>query len=205
MKRINLFVIACFLQLFTVNAQNCEESFIEKFKTVWPKKIVEFNNKVNLLNKKTFNTESDSITVIYLPQLLYYKKVKFETKRKKEEFFCKVNPKSMLFYNALLKYKQKYYVILSSTGEKIELVNTYTNEEAEKRYKALLHLIQTYESNYIFTICNSNYIFIIKENKIIAFDYIHPEKELDINKIIEEITSNPLLFHYYKPIEVLCY
>lgn len=203
MKHHFLCSIICLLHFFTLHAQTCEKNFIEKLKDLWPQQITQFNNQIRLLNKEPMRTNFDSIAIIYVPQLLYYKKIKTGTTIKREDYFCTVNYKSILFNDALLKYKEEYFFIYSITGKELKVSHNYI--ATQKRYKELSNLIKKYQSNYLFTICNSNYLFLIKDNKILAFDYPYPDKELNLNKVIEEIISNPLLFHYYKPIEVICY
>lgn len=204
MKRNYIFWTICVLPIFIGNTQTCKKTFIEKLKAIWPSKVEQFNNQIKLLNKEFVTKDRDSINIIYVPQLLYHKNVKYGMKMGKEDFFCTLNPESMFFYEALLKQRQKYYFLFSITGKNIEIVNTYSTNEKKKIHEALLSLIRIYKSDYLFTISNCYYIFLVKDDKILAFDYFHPEKEADINIIIEEITSDPLLFRYYEPIEIIC-
>lgn len=204
MRHIYLYLIMSMLQLYTLNAQTCQKTFIEKLKAIWPSKIEQFNNQIKGLNEDFVTQDRDSVNIIYVPQLLYHKNVKYGMKMEKEDFFCMLNPESMRFYEALIKYKQQYLFLLSTTGKNIENVNTYSTKDKKNIYEVLFSLINKYQSDYLFTIFNCYYIFLVKNDQILAFDYFQPEKEIDINKIIKEIISNPLLFRYYEPIEIIC-
>lgn len=204
MKRISTFLTICIFFLIIAKAQNCENNFIGRLKEVWPKKMEKIDKKVRKLSEKDLDANFDSMKVIYVPQLLFYKKIKSGIKINKEDFFCTLNPKSLLFYNAKLKYDKTYFRINSFYGKISQIMEA--NETEKRLFDSLSYLIKKYNSSYFFTIYNSwNYLFLIKDDKILAFKYYEPEKELDLNKVIEEIMNDPFGMRYEKPEETICY
>lgn len=204
MKRIFLFLTIFTFSIFIGKGQSCENNFIAKLKAIWPQKIEKIDKKVRKLSEKNFEVNCDSIKVIYIPQLLCYKKIKSETKINKENFFCVLNPKSLLFYSAKLKSGKTYFSINSFFGKISQIIEA--NETEKRLFDSLSYLIKKYNSSYFFTIYNSwNYLFLIKEDRILAFKYYEPEKELDLNKVIEEIMNDPFTMRYNKPEETICY
>lgn len=197
MKHIYIFLIMSILLLQNVNAQTCQKTFIEELKAIWPTKIEQFSNQIKLLNKELVTKDTDSTNTIYIPQLLYHKNIKYGMKMKKEEFFCTLNPESMSFYESVSKLNQKYYFIYSYSGEILWIANN--PPKAKKKYEILISLIKIYHPKHIFTIYNSDYFFLVKEDKILPFEYLHPERELDICKVIEAIIKDPLQFGFREP------
>lgn len=184
--------------LFAVQGQDCESLFAGKLKDTCNAQMKKFRKKAKKVGKRQTKyplTDSD-VEVVIIPRVYYKKDIK-ETKRVNvKEYFCYVDPKSVTYYSAIMYTPDTCFLLMPSPLKK----NKYNVFPASKLevVKSLLSMIEEVHPEMIFTICNVENIFFIKNNRILVFDR-EKGKIMEQDETLLKVINDPLSFRYIPP------